>query len=115
MNDFKSLDELSKRFPTGFVWGAASSAFQIVGASAADGKGDSIWDEFCRLPGRSADGSGGKIACDHYNRLESALDLIAALGVRGYRSSISWPRIQPTGSGAVVGSGLDFYNRLVEG
>jgi beta-glucosidase len=115
MNDFKSLDELSSRFPTNFVWGVASSAFQIEGASAADGKGASIWDEFCRLPGVIADGSDGRIACDHYNRLESDLDLIAGLGVGAYRFSISWPRIQPTGSGAVVGSGIDFYNRLVDG
>src|SRR5258707_4704537 len=112
MNDFKSLDELSKRFPTGFVWGVASSAFQIEGASAADGKGDSIWDEFCRLSGAIADGSDGQIACDHYNRLESDLDLIAGLGVGAYRFSISWPRIQPTGSGAAVGPGIDFYHRL---
>ena len=115
MNDFNSLDELSRRFPTSFVWGVASSAFQIEGASAADGKGDSIWDVFCRLPGVIADGSDGKIACDHYNRLESDLDLIAGLGVGGYRFSISWPRIQPTGSGAVCDLGLDFYSRLVDG
>jgi beta-glucosidase len=115
MNDVKSLDELSNRFPTSFVWGVASSAFQIEGASAADGKGDSIWDEFCRLPGVIADGSDGRIACDHYNRLESDLDLIAGLGLRAYRFSISWPRIQPTGSGAVLGPGIDFYNRLVDG
>ena len=115
MNDLKSLDELSNRFPASFVWGVASSAFQIEGASTADGKGDSIWDEFCRLPGVIADGSDGKIACDHYNRLESDLDLIAGLGVGAYRFSISWPRIQPTGSGAVAGPGIDFYNRLVDG
>jgi len=115
MNDLKSLDELSNRFPASFVWGVASSAFQIEGASTADGKGDSIWDEFCRLPGVIADGSDGKIACDHYNRLESDLDLIAGLGVAAYRFSISWPRIQPTGSGAVAGPGIDFYNRLVDG
>jgi beta-glucosidase len=115
MNDNKSLDELSNRFPTNFVWGVASSAFQIEGASAADGKGASIWDEFCRLPGAIADGSDGRIACDHYNRLESDLDLIAALGVGAYRFSISWPRIQPTGSGAVAAQGIDFYNRLVDG
>src|SRR5258706_5733204 len=115
MNDFKSLDELSKRFTTDFVWGVASSALQIEGASAADGKGDSIWDEFCRLPGAIADGSDGQIACDHYNRLESDLDLIAGLGVGAYRFSISWPRIQPTVSGAVVGPGIDFYNSLVDG
>jgi beta-glucosidase len=115
MNDLKSLDELSSRFPSTFVWGVASSAFQIEGAAAADGKGASIWDEFCRRPGVIVDGSDGQVACDHYNRLESDLDLIADLGVRAYRFSISWPRIQPTGSGAAVGGGLDFYNRLVDG
>src|SRR5216684_5500586 len=99
MNYIESLDELSNRFPTAFVWGVASSAFQIEGAAAADGKGPSIWDEFCRRPGAIADGSDGEIACDHYNRLESDLDLIAALGIRAYRFSISWPRVQPTGSG----------------
>src|ERR1700686_1927582 len=101
MNEFDSLVELSNRFPTSFVWGVASSAFQIEGASAADGKGASIWDEFCRLPGVIADGSDGRIACDHYNRLESDLDLIAALGIQGYRFSISWPRVQPAGYGPI--------------
>jgi beta-glucosidase len=115
MNNRKSLDELSHRFPATFVWGVASSAFQIEGASTADGKGASIWDEFCRVPGVITDGSDGRIACDHYNRLESDLDLIAALGVGAYRFSISWPRIQPAGSGEVVGPGIDFYNRLVDG
>ena len=115
MNYRQSLDELANRFPASFVWGVASSAFQIEGASTADGKGASIWDEFCRLPGVIADGSDGRIACDHYNRLESDLDLIAGLGVGAYRFSISWPRIQPTGSGEVLGAGIDFYNRLVDG
>ncbi len=115
MNYRRSVDELSSRFPTNFVWGVASSAFQIEGASTADGKGPSIWDEFCRLPGVIADGSDGRIACDHYNRLELDLDLIAALGVGAYRFSISWPRIQPTGSEAVAGAGIDFYNRVVDG
>jgi beta-glucosidase len=115
MNYRQSLDELANRFPATFVWGVASSAFQIEGASTADGKGASIWDEFCRLPGVIADGSDGRIACDHYNRFESDLDLIAALGVGAYRFSISWPRIQPTGSGEAVGPGIDFYNRLIDG
>lgn len=115
MNDVNSLDELSQRFPARFVWGVASSAFQIEGAAAVDGKGASIWDEFCRLPGVIADGSDGGIACDHYHRLESDLDLIADLGVGAYRFSISWPRIQPTGDGAVCEMGLDFYSRLVDG
>jgi beta-glucosidase len=115
MNDLNSLDDLSNRFPRHFVWGVASSAFQIEGAASADGKGASIWDEFCRVPGVIADGSDGKIACDHYHRLESDLDLIANLGVGAYRFSISWPRIQPTGGGPVCDLGLDFYSRLVDG
>jgi beta-glucosidase len=115
MNYREALDDLSNRFPTSFVWGVASSAFQIEGASTADGKGASIWDEFCRLPGAIADGSDGRVACDHYHRLEPDLDLIAALGVGAYRFSISWPRIQPTGAGEAVGPGIDFYDRLVDG
>src|ERR1700688_2127427 len=85
MNDIQSLDKLSNRFPANFVWGVASSAFQIEGASAADGKGASIWDEFCRLPGVIADGSDGRIACDHYNRLQSDLDFMAANSAVGIR------------------------------
>jgi beta-glucosidase len=115
MSDLPSLAALADRFPKDFVWGVASSAFQIEGAAAADGKGASIWDEFCRVPGTIADGSDGQIACDHYHRLDADLDLIAGLGVKGYRFSISWPRIQPLGSGLGSGSGLDFYNRLVDG
>ncbi len=115
MNDLQSLAALSDRFPRNFRWGVASSAFQIEGAAAADGKGASIWDEFCRIPGVIADGSDGQIACDHYHRLDADLDLIAGLGVKAYRFSISWPRIQPTGSGPALQSGIDFYNRLVDG
>jgi beta-glucosidase len=115
MNNPQSLAVLATRFPQNFIWGVASSAFQIEGAAAADGKGASIWDEFCRIPGTIADGSDGATACDHYHRLEADLDLIAALGVKAYRFSISWPRIQPAGSGAPLQAGLDFYNRLVDG
>jgi len=114
-NNPDSLQALSARFPGHFLWGVASSAFQIEGAASADGKGPSIWDEFCRQPGATADGSDGQVACDHYNRLESDLDLIAALGVQAYRFSISWPRIQPAGSGAINSRGLAFYDRLVDG
>ena len=110
-----SVAELSRRFPHDFVWGAATSAFQIEGASRSDGKGPSIWDDFCRVPGAIADGSNGDIACDHYHRMESDLDLIAHLGVNAYRFSISWPRVQPLGSGAVNAAGLAFYDRLVDG
>lgn len=107
--------ELRQRFPRNFVWGVATSAFQIEGAARADGKGPSIWDEFCRVPGAIADGGNGDVACDHYHRLESDLDLIADLGVSAYRFSVSWPRVQPSGAGAVNPQGLAFYERLVDG
>ena len=94
-----SPTELSRRFPRDFVWGVATSAFQIEGAGRMGGRGHSIWDDFCRQPGAIADGSNADVACDHYNRLESDLDLMAGLGVRAYRFSIAWPRIQPSGRG----------------
>ncbi len=102
-------------FPADFVWGVATSAFQIEGAASADGKGPSIWDQFCRVPGAIADASNGDIACDHYHRWASDLDLIAGLGVDAYRFSVSWPRVRPGGSGAWNEAGLDFYDRLVDG
>jgi beta-glucosidase len=103
------------RFPPDFVWGVATSSFQIEGAASADGKGESIWDRFCRQPGAIADGSHGDIACDHYHRLESDLDLVAGLGVDAYRFSMSWPRVQADGRGAFNPAGLAFYERLVDG
>ncbi len=102
-------------FPPGFVWGVATSAFQIEGGAIEDGKGESVWDRFCRLPGAIADGSDGDIACDHYHRWREDLDLITALGVDAYRFSISWPRVRPGGAGAWNARGLDFYERLVDG
>jgi beta-glucosidase len=102
-------------FPKDFVWGVATSAFQIEGATDADGKGPSIWDTFCQVPGAIADGSDGSVACEHYVRCAEDLDLIAKLGVNAYRFSTSWPRVQPTGSGAWSDKGLDFYERLVDG
>lgn len=111
----QSVIDLRRRFPSDFVWGVATSAFQIEGAARSDGKGLSIWDEFCRIPGAIADGSNGDTACDHYHRLESDLDLIADLGVNAYRFSISWPRVQPLGAGPVNQAGLEFYDRLIDG
>lgn len=102
-------------FPPDFLWGVATSAFQIEGAATEDGKGESIWDKFCRVPGAIADHSDGDIACDHYHRLGQDLDLIAALGVDAYRFSVSWPRVQPQGQGAWNEAGLAFYERLVDG
>ena len=93
----------------------ATSSFQIEGAANEDGKGESIWDRFCRQPNTIADHSNGDVACDHYHRLESDLDLIASLGVNAYRFSVSWPRVQPTGSGPWNEAGLAFYERLVDG
>jgi beta-glucosidase len=106
---------LHRRFPADFIWGVATAAFQIEGAAREDGKGESIWDRFCTLPGVIADASNGDVACDHYHRLESDLDLIASLGVDAYRFSVSWPRVQPLGAGAWNEAGLAFYDRLVEG
>ncbi|OWQ86984.1 beta-glucosidase [Roseateles aquatilis] len=102
-------------FPADFVWGVATSAFQIEGAADADGKGPSIWDSFCRQPGVIADGSDGDVACGHYDRLEQDLDMIRDLGVDAYRFSVSWPRVRPTGDGDWNEPGLVFYERLVDG
>lgn len=102
-------------FPAGFVWGAATSAFQVEGSTTADGRGQSIWDTFAATPGRIHDGSTGDPAADHYRLWESDLDLIADVGLGAYRFSVAWPRIQPTGSGDVNQVGVDFYRRLVDG
>lgn len=102
-------------FPAGFVLGAATAAYQVEGAHDVAGRGPSIWDVFSHTPGRVVAGDTGDIAADHYNRLEEDLDLMASLGLRGYRFSISWPRIQSTGTGKANAKGLDFYSRLVDG
>lgn len=102
-------------FPDGFLWGAATAAYQIEGAVAEDGRGPSIWDTFSHTPGKVINGDTGDTACDHYHRWQTDLDLLQDLGVNAYRFSIAWPRIQPTGSGAVNQRGLDFYDRLVDG
>ena len=107
--------ESSTVFPANFVWGVATSAFQIEGAASLDGKGLSIWDTFCRRPGAIADASNGDMACDHYHRWASDLDIVQSLGVDAYRFSVSWPRVQPAGSGVWNAAGLDFYDRLVDG
>jgi beta-glucosidase len=111
----KGAGELLRRFPAGFVWGVATSAYQIEGAAHVDGRADSIWDEFCRRPGAIRDGSSGEVACDHYHRFESDLDLIAELGIKAYRFSVSWPRVQPQGRGAWNEAGFAFYARLIDG
>jgi beta-glucosidase len=102
-------------FPADFIWGVATSAFQIEGGAHEDGRGASIWDDFCRQTGRIADGSNGDVACDHFHRWEADLDLIASLGVRDYRFSIAWPRVQPLGCGEWNEAGVAFYARLLQG
>jgi beta-glucosidase len=101
--------------PPGFRFGASTASYQIEGAATEDGKGPSIWDTFSHEEGRIADGSTGDVACDHYHRLDEDLDLMQRLGIGGYRFSISWPRVLPTGSGTPNEVGLDFYERLVDG
>ncbi|TCN38393.1 beta-glucosidase [Kribbella orskensis] len=102
------------RFPDGFVWGAATAAYQVEGAVDADGRGQSIWDTFCRVPGAIAGGDTGDVACDHYHRYAEDLGLLADLGLGAYRFSIAWPRVQPDGSGAINQKGLDHYRRVVD-
>jgi len=102
-------------FPPGFLWGVATSAFQVEGASAADGRGESIWDRFAATPGAIEDGSDGRVACDHYHRWPEDVALMRRMGLNAYRFSIAWPRVQPLGHGAVNAAGLDFYDRLVDG
>jgi beta-glucosidase len=107
-------DALSSLRPD-FVWGVATSSYQIEGAAREDGRGVSIWDTFARTPGAIDDGSNGDVACDHYHRWREDLDLMADLGVDAYRFSVAWPRILPAGRGPVEPRGLDFYERLVDG
>src|SRR4051812_12987192 len=102
-------------FPKGFVWGAAAASYQIEGAAAADGKGPSIWDMFCKKPGSIWRDQSGDVACDHYHRYKEDVALMKAMGLKAYRLSVSWPRVMPEGTGAVNAKGLDFYDRLVGG
>ena len=102
-------------FPTDFIWGVATSSYQIEGATHADGRGASVWDTFCEQPGAIADGSNGSVACDHYHRYEEDLDLMASLGVNAYRFSMSWPRVQPEGRGAWNEAGFSFYEQVIQG
>lgn len=103
-----------KAFPQDFVWGVATSAYQVEGAWNEDGKGESIWDRFCHTPYRIANGDTGDIACDHYHRMPEDVALMKELGVKGYRFSIAWTRIFPDGKGKINPKGLDFYDRLVD-
>jgi beta-glucosidase len=102
------------QLPPGFRFGTSTAAYQIEGATTEDGRGPSIWDTFGARPGRIKDGSTGEVACDHYHRIDEDIALLERLGAPGYRFSIAWPRIQPTGQGAPNAAGLDFYDRLID-
>ena len=101
-------------FREDFVWGAASSAYQTEGFPSADGGGESIWDAFCRRPGAIANGDNGSIACDGYHRFEEDIRLLSSLGLRAYRFSTSWARIDPNGDGRWNEAGLQYYDRVVD-
>jgi beta-glucosidase len=105
---------MTRSFPSDFVWGAATASYQIEGAVHEDGRGPSIWDTFSHTPGKTRDGDTGDVACDHYHRMPEDVALMGSLGLHAYRFSLAWPRIVPTGSGAVNQAGIDFYSRLVD-
>jgi beta-glucosidase len=104
----------SGRFPAGFLWGAATSAYQIEGAPLADGAGPSTWHRFAHTPGLTAGGDTGDVACDHYHRYREDVSLMRDIGLNAYRFSISWSRIFPAGTGGVNPRGLAFYDRLID-
>ena len=101
-------------FPDGFVWGVATAAPQIEGAAFEDGKGESVWDRFSRIPGKVTGGDTLDRGCDHYHRFKDDIALMRSLGISQYRMSLAWPRIYPQGDGAVNPKGVDFYRRLFE-
>jgi beta-galactosidase len=103
------------KFPNNFVWGAATSSYQIEGAIHEGGRGKSIWDTFCQEPGRISDGSNGDVACDHYHRFREDVRLMVELGLQAYRFSIAWPRIFPNGNDIEPNpDGIAFYNQLID-
>lgn len=102
------------RFPEGFLWGTATSAFQVEGAWQDDGKGESIWDRYSHTPGRIRDGSVADVVCDQYHRFPEDVAILRQLHQKSFRFSVSWPRIQPNGTGAINTKGLDHYSRLVD-
>ena len=102
------------KFPENFLWGCATASYQIEGAWNEDGKGESIWDRFSHTPGKIFNGDTGDIACDNYHRFERDVNIMADIGLKAYRFSISWPRIIPSGKGKINEKGLEFYDKLVD-
>lgn len=102
------------RFPAGFIWGAATAAYQVEGAWKEDGKGESIWDRFAHTPGKTHRGDTGDVACDSYHKYHEDIALLQQMGLKSYRYSIAWTRVQPTGRGPANTKGLDYYKRLTD-
>src|SRR6266567_3442523 len=110
-----SSEASSLKFPDGFLWGAATAAYQIEGAATEDGRGPSIWDTFSHTPGKTFHGDTGDVATDSYHRSPEDIAMLRRLGVGAYRFSLAWPRIQADGRGAPNPKGLDYYSRLADG
>ncbi|MFZ2781081.1 MAG: GH1 family beta-glucosidase [Rectinemataceae bacterium] len=104
----------SDAFPADFLWGCASASYQVEGSTDADGRGESIWDRFCRTPGKVFGGATGDVACDSYKKMDEDISLLRGLGAGAYRFSIAWPRIFPQGSGGINEKGFDYYRRLAD-
>jgi len=103
------------QFPKDFIWGSATSSYQIEGAWKTEGKGPSIWDAFCQIPGKIANGDTGDIACDHYHKMKEDVQLMKAMGLPAYRFSIAWPRILPNGRKSSINkAGIQFYSDLID-
>lgn len=101
-------------FPNDFIWGSATSSYQIEGAALEDGRGECIWTRFSHTPGKTSDGGTGDVACDHYHRYQGDVNMMQDMGLHAYRFSTSWPRVLPQGTGSVNEAGLAFYDRLVD-
>jgi beta-glucosidase len=114
-NESCSSDTPPQILPQGFIWGVSTSSYQIEGATEAGGRGPSIWDGYCKIPGHIAHGDTGDVACDHYHRYAEDIALMRQLGIQAYRFSVAWPRVLPQGSGPANEVGLDFYDRLIDG
>lgn len=108
-------DETTGGLPRDFVWGVSTASYQIEGATQEDGRGPSVWDTYCKVPGHIANGDTGDVACDHYHRYAEDIALMHRLGIQSYRFSVAWPRVLPQGSGAPNEAGLAFYDRLIDG
>lgn len=103
-----------KDFPTDFLWGSASAAYQVEGAWNVDGKGKSVWDVYAKVPGATFQDTNGDVAVDHYHRYKEDVKLMAEQGLKAYRFSIAWSRVLPNGTGEINEAGLEFYDRLID-